>query len=63
MAAAQITIDSESLVSLKTFKEQYINILKPEDFGRKDPDAGEQHFASEMGVSLGTLEELENVCR
>ena len=62
MAAATDTIESANVVSVKKFKDQFINVLKPDDFGRKDSDAAEQYLAEEMGVSLETLKELTEVC-
>ena len=54
--------DCSPILSVKSFKEQFIKVLKPEDFGRKCSDASEDQMAEEMDVSVETFRELAEVC-
>lgn len=55
--------ECSSLISVKQFKEQFLEFLEPSQYGRKKVDLELTDMAKEMDVAMEIVTDLSEVCR
>lgn len=55
--------ECSALISVKQFKEQFLEILEPSEFGRKKVKLELTDMAKEMDVAMEIVTDLSEVCR
>lgn len=63
MADEEERRDCSPLINVKSFKEQMLKELPITDLERKTFEMSSSKLAEEMGISIETVAELDEVCR